>query len=214
VRLKRRSIAWLLLTLVVLSGALSLATGYFPPSPISRGSMVAADLPLDMTPQAFLPFVVRSPVPEPPLLTIYDLDGVEQDWDWLTATFGAVTLERGTGTASVTVLRAVEGPAALRIRVLDPAGDPLENVPVVFHWADAPVLEPWQQACGLDRGDVLHTDGNGYADFIMGGGAQYQLPGGGPHTAWLAVEGTDCLGGLGWLFGTNHIHLDSVWTLP
>jgi hypothetical protein len=103
---------------------------------------------------------------------------------------------------------------ALAIRVIDSAGDPVEHVPVVFHWTGAPDLEPWQQACGLDQGEVHYTDGSGYTDFIMGGGAQYEPPAGGPHTVWLAVEGTDCLGGLGWLWGTDHIHLDSVWTLP
>jgi hypothetical protein len=214
VRLKRYSVACAVLTLAVLYGALSLAVGYLAPSSLARGSMAAAEVPLDLTPQAFLPFVVRSPVPEPPLLTIYDLQGIEQDWDWLIATFGAVTLERGTGTASVTVLHAVEGPVALAIRVLDSAGDPIENVPVVFHWPDAPELQPWQQACGLDRGIIDLTDGSGYADFILGSGAYYFPPNGGPHTVWLAIEGTDCLGGLGMLGGTNHIHLDSEWTLP
>ena len=85
---------------------------------------------------------------------------------------------------------------------------------MVFHWPDAPDLQPWQQACGLDRGDILYTDSDGYAEFIMGTGAYYFPPDGGPHTVWLAVEGTDCLGGLGMLGGTNHKHLDSVWTLP
>lgn len=211
---KKTSIAGTALALAVLSSALSLAMGYLAPSSLSRGSLAAAEVPLELTPQAYLPFVIRSSEPEPPPLIIYDLYGVGQDWDWLTATFGAVTLERGTGTAHVSVLRAIEGPVALVIRVLESAGDPVEGVPVVFHWADAPVLEPWQQACGLDRGEVHLTKSDGYTDFIMGSGAQYQLPGGGPHTVWLAVEGTDCLGGLGWLFGTNHIHLDSEWTLP
>jgi hypothetical protein len=214
VRLKRRSTTWSLLTLAVLSGVLSLAVGYLAPSSLSRGSIAAAEVPLELTPQAFLPLVVRSPVPEPPLLTIYDLYGTVQDWDWLTDRFGAVTLERGTGTASVTVLRAKEGPVALVIRVIDSGGNPVENVPVVFYWESAPELEPWQQACGLDQGEVHYTKSDGYTDFIMGGGAQYKPPAGGPHTVWLAVEGTDCLGGLGWLFGTNHIHLNSEWILP
>jgi hypothetical protein len=214
VRLKRHSITFAVLTLAILVATLSLAMSYSPPSFFSHGSIAAAELPPDLTPQSFLPFVARSSAAEEPQLAIYDLEGVEQDWDWLTTTFGAVTLERGTGAASVTVLRAVEGPVALVIRVIDSAGEPVENVPVVFYWPDAPPLEPWQQACGLDRGDVHNTNGDGYTDFILGGGAQYRLPGAGPHTVWLAVEGTDCLGGLGWLWGTDHIHLDSVWTLP
>jgi hypothetical protein len=211
---KRGSPVCAVLALVVLSGALSLATGFLPPSPVSRGSMAAADLPPDVIPQAYLPYVVRPPTPEEPPLTIYDLDGTERDWDWLIATFGAVTLERGTGTASVTVLRTVEGPVAMVIRTVNSVGDPIENVPIVFHWPDAPPLEPWQQACGLDRGIIGYTDGNGYTDFILGSGAYYFPPNGGPHTVWVAAEGTDCLGGLGMLGGTNHKHLDSEWTLP
>ncbi len=209
----KRSIARVALALVV-SGTLSLAAGYLPPSPVSRGSIAAAEVPLDLTPQAFLPLVLRPPTIEEPSLTIYDLDGTERDWDWLAATFGAVTLERGAGTASVNVLRAVEGPVAMVIRVLDSVGDPVEDVPVVFYWPDAPELQPSQQACGLNRGIIDNTDGNGYADFILGSGAYYFPPNGGPHTVWVAAEGTDCLGGLGMLGGTNHKHLDSVWTLP
>jgi hypothetical protein len=214
VRLKRHSIACAVLTMAVLTAILSLAVSYLLPSSASYGSITIAELPPDVTPQAFLPLVARSSAPEEPLLTIYDLGGVERDWDWLTATFGAVTLERGTGTASVTVLRAVEGPVALVIRVIDSAGDPVENVTVVFHWPDAPELQSWQQACGLDRGLPILTNSNGYAEFAMGLGAYYFPPASGPHTVWLAVEGTDCLGGLGMLGGTNHIHLDSEWTLP
>jgi hypothetical protein len=211
---KTRSITCAVLALLALSAAQSLTADYLAPASVSSGSVAVAEVPPDVTPQAFLPFVVRSPAQEEPALTIYDLDGMERDWDWLTATFGAVTLARGTGAASVTVLRAIEGPVRLAIHVQNPIGDPVENVPVVFYWPDAPQLLPGQQACGLDRGDVHYTDGNGYVDFILGEGAYYFPPDGGPHTVWIAAEGTDCLGGLGMLGGTNHIHLDSVWTLP
>lgn len=171
-------------------------------------------MPLDTTPQAFLPLVVRSGEGEASL-TIYDLNGAERDWDWLVATFGAVVLERGTGTASVTVLRAVEGPSTLIVHVEDASGTPLPNIPVVFYWPDAPGLPPEQQACGLDRGVIGYTKvENGNAEFAMGKGAYYFPPAGGPHVVWIATPGTDCLHGLGMLGGTNHIHLDSVWRMP
>jgi hypothetical protein len=151
---------------------------------------------------------------EAPSLTIYDFEGVEEDWEWLTETFGAVTLDRGTGSASVRVLRAIEGPTALVILIENADGDPIEGVPVIFYWPDAPGLPPEQQACGLDRGLVIPTNSKGTAEFAMGGGAYYFPPGGGPHIVWVATEGTDCLGGMGMLGGTNHMHLDSVWRVP
>ena len=156
---------------------------------------------------------VRAFEVETPALTIYDLSGQEQDWNWLIETFGAVTLTRGSGAAHVAVLRAVEGPTALVVRVETATGSPVEGIPVVFHWPDAPYLAPEQQACGLERGIVGYTNANGDVGFGMGGGAYYFPPSGGPHTVWLALDGTDCLGGLGMLGGTNHIHLDSVWRL-
>ncbi len=182
--------------------------------PVSGSSISLAFTPAELTPRAFLPLVMGPQGVEEPALTIYDLDGMEQDWDWLIATFGAVTLDRGIGTANVAVLRAVEGPTALVIHVENAEGTSLENVPVVFHWPDAPELPPEQQSCGLDRGIVGYTDSSGDVGFGMGPGAYYFPPGAGPHVVWVAVEGTDCLRGLGMLGGTNHIHLDSAWRVP
>jgi len=177
-------------------------------------SVSRASTPLELTPRAYLPLVVGPPAIVEPALTIYDLNGLERDWEWLTTTFGAVTLDRGTGAAAVTVLRAIEGPATLVIHVENPEGSPMENVPVVFYWPDADPLPPEQQACGLDRGIVGNTNIDGDVGFGMGPGAYYTPPGAGPHIVWVAVEGTDCLRGMGMLGRTNHIHLDSVWRLP
>ena len=151
--------------------------------------------------------------PAKPELTIYDKYGTEQDWDWLVANFGAVTLERGSGAANVRVLREIEGPSTLVVRVENADGDPMENVPVVFYWPDAPLLLPEQQACGLTRGEVVLTKSNGNAEFPIGGGAYYFPPAGGPHVVWVAAESTDCLGRMGMLGGTNHIHLDVQFCL-
>ncbi|MGQ9598794.1 MAG: hypothetical protein ACUVWZ_05200 [Anaerolineae bacterium] len=201
------------LKLAGLSVVLTFLAGYTLFVLAPAGSTNVASMPPETTPQVFLPFVVRSG-DEGPSLTIYDLNGMERDWEWLVATFGAVTLQRGTGTASVTVLRAIEGPSTLVVHVENIAGDPLPNVPVAFYWPDAPVLPSEKRACGLDRGIIGDTKDNGNAEFAMGRGAYYFPPNGGPHVVWVVVTGTDCLGGLGMLGGTNHIHLDSVWRMP
>lgn len=185
-------------------------------SPPTRTRVKAAEpLQVQLAHRVYLPLVVAPLAPPEPELTIYDFDGTAlRDWEWLQSTFGAVVLEREAGTASVKALRAIEGPSALTIRVEDPAGTPRQNVPVVFHWPDAPNLEPREVACGLTRGIVGLTNDRGEVGFGMGTGAYYFPPEGGPHIVWVAVEGTDCLRGMGMLGGTNHQHLDSVWTVP
>lgn len=212
--LKGNAAVRVVLILLGLSGALWFLSSYFLSCSIFRGGRSAANSNGEMVPQAWLPIVQRQEVPTGPELTIYDKYGTAQDWDWLVANFGAVTLQGGSGAASVRVLREVEGPTTLVVRVENADGDPMENVPVVFYWPDAPLLPPEQQACGLTRGEVILTKSNGNAEFSMGPGAYYFPPDGGPHVAWVVAEGTDCLGGLGMLGGTNHIHLDSVWRMP
>lgn len=138
-------------------------------------------------------------------LAIYDLEGQPQDWAWLQETFGAVVLERGDGSACVSELRAIEGPATLVVNVGEP------GIPVVFFWPGAPELAPEMWACGLTQGLIIYSKENGKAGLAMGGGSYYWPPGGGPHTIWIPTAGTDCLSGLGMLGETNHRHLDSVW---
>jgi hypothetical protein len=211
---KSRTVTHILLTLAGIAGVSVLVVAQLLSHSLSGSIVSAAPVPSELTPWAFLPLVVSSGGAEEPTLSIYDLDGAERDWEWLMATFGAVTLDRGTGMAGVSVLRAIEGPTTLVVRIENADGDPIENVPVVFYWPDAPMLLPEQQACGLDRGLVILSKSNGNAEFGMGSGAYYFPPAGGPHVAWVATEGTDCLGGLGMLSATNHIHLDSVWRMP
>jgi hypothetical protein len=214
VRLKGNAAVRAVLILVGLSAALWFLSNYSQFCSTFRGGRSAAGSNGELVPRAWLPIVLRQEIPAEPELAIYDRYGTEQDWDWLVANFGAVTLERGSGAARVTILRKVEGPSTLVVRVENADGDPLESVPVVFCWPDAPLLPPEQQACGLTRGEVILTKSNGNAEFSMGPGAYYFPPDGGPHVVWVAAEGTDCLGGWGMLGGTNHIHLDSVWRMP
>jgi hypothetical protein len=85
---------------------------------------------------------------------------------------------------------------------------------VVRFWEGADELPLWAQACGKTRGDLGYTEPSGKIGFGMGGGSYYFPPDGGPHVLWVATGGTDCLGGMGMLGGTNHYHLDSNWKLP
>jgi hypothetical protein len=211
---KGNAVVHMVLIVAGVSGVLWLASSPPPPCPILGSSSSAASPDGELVPRAFFPLVINPGVPPEPELTIYDKYGTEQDWDWLETNFGAVTLERGTGAASVRVLREVEGPSTLVVWVENADGDPIENVTVVFHWPGAPLLPPEQQACGLDRGITGLTKSTGEAGFGMGPGSYYFPPDGGPHVVWVAAEGTDCLGGLGMLGATNHIHLDSVWRMP
>ena len=207
-----RSIGRVPLIVLALSGLLGHVTGLAVPVPVS-GSPVA---PSDLTPRAFLPVVMRPEVPTLPDLAIYDIFGTLQDWDWLVATFGPVTLDVGTDAATVIELREAGPYVTLIVRVENIHGDPIMGQEVVFYWPDAPFLQPYQQACGLDRGLIVPTKENGNAEFAMGTGSMYYPDRGeaGPHVVWVVREGTDCLRGLGWIAGTDHTHLDSVWRLP
>jgi hypothetical protein len=210
-RNKVYSVRRLVLIVLALSGLLGPVTGLALPQPVSGSPSAPTE---DLIPRAYLPIVMR---PEEPDLLIYDMYGTLQDWDWLGGRFGDVTLDRGTGVAKVVELHEVEGDTSLTLWLQDASGQPVVGQEVVFTWPDAPdELEPHQQACGLTRGVVGYTKPTGEVGFGMGGGAYYDPDAGmvGPHTVWVVREGTDCLGGLGMLAFTNHIHLDSVWVLP
>jgi hypothetical protein len=154
-------------------------------------------------------------LPTGPDLLIYDAFGTPQDWEWVIANYGAVTLDRGTGAAHVAELHENQKDAALVINVVDAVGNPLGGVPVVFWYSSAPALdEEWAHACGRTNGILDYTEPSGKIGFGMGTGAYYFPPAGGPHVVWVATPGTDCLGGMGMLGGTNHYHLDSIWKLP
>jgi len=211
----KAAVARVVLIVSALFGLLShAALGLFRPPTRARASAVTAS-PSELEPRAYLPFVSHvAELPEPPP-TIFDYDGTtERDWAWLEEEFGNVVLDRGSRAASVSVLRAIKDDSTLVARVVDAQGAPRPGVPVVFYWPGADPLQPEEYACGLTRGLVIYTKENGEAGFGMGSGAWYAPPDGGPHTVWVAVDGTDCLWGMGMLFGTNHDHLNSVWTVP
>ena len=225
------AIGRIVLIVVALAGLLGPVAGLVLPRPVS-GSLSA------LSPRAFMPIVVRpentptptptstptptptpSPTPTPgppPELAIYDMYGTLQDWDWLVSVFGPVTLDRGTGAAKVIELREAGPHSTLLVRVENAYGEPIVGHEVVFYWPDAPLLPADKQACGLDRGLIIPTKENGNAEFGLYEGSMYYPDRGeaGPHVVWIPSQGTDCLRGLGWIAGTDHYHLDSVWRLP
>jgi hypothetical protein len=154
---------------------------------------------------------------------IYDLQGREQDWDWLVAAFGAVKLERaevpeGAGRVfRVVRLQAVEGPAIKIVHVLDQDGNPLEDVRVVRTWPDAPPLPGWSPPASRWRECGVHgaTNANGEIGFGMGHGDTYTLPDLGASAVWVAEEAgpSDLIEGLGMLGGARHRHLDMYFQL-
>lgn len=200
------------LMVVALAGLFGPVSGLALPQPVS-GSPAAL---LELTPRAFLPIVIRPEEPVVPDLAIYDMFGTLQDWDWLAATFGPVALDMGNGAAQVLELREAGPYVTLIVHLENSYGEPIVGQEVVFYYSTAPELQPYQRACGLTRGVVGYSKENGNAEFAMSDGSMYYPDRGeaGPHVVWIVREGTDCLRGLGWIAGTDHTHLDSVWRLP
>lgn len=150
------------------------------------------------------------------MLTIYDKEGNEKDWDWLVARFGDVTISQSQAEQAyrVTALREKEGPASLVVKLLDENGNPVVKVPVVRFWPSAPELPQWE---GLperwrNKGVSGRTNDEGDIGFGMGGGDYYWPDQGqkGASGVWAGEPGwgSDFVLGLGMLAATNHIHLD------
>ena len=154
---------------------------------------------------------------------VYDQQGQEQDWAWLVANFGAISLERATVPAGVAqVYRIVklqdfEGPATELVNVVNQTGKPIDGLTVVRYWPDAPTLPDWPPPTSKwrDRGVYGPTNANGDIGFGMGHGDYYFPPKGGASAVWVASQNgpSDFVGGLGMLGGTNHRHLDVYYQL-
>jgi hypothetical protein len=154
---------------------------------------------------------------------IFDQQGQEQDWNWLTANFGAIELERAEVSAGVTQIYRIvklqdsEGPAVQVVNVADRDGIPLDGIRVVRHWPDAPQLPSWLPPISLWRNKGVYgpTNINGDIGFGMGHGDYYFAPSSGASSVWVADEAgpADFIKGLGMLGGTNHRHLDVLYQL-
>lgn len=155
--------------------------------------------------------------------TIIDQDGQEQDWEWLVANHGSVTLERAPMSAEletvyrVIKLQEVEGPAAQVVTVLDQDGSPLEGVRVVRHWPGAPDLPDWSPPVSVWHTQGVHgpTSAEGQLGFGLGADERYSPPEGGQGSVWIADDAgpSDLVSGLGMLENTNHRHLDLFYQL-
>jgi hypothetical protein len=154
---------------------------------------------------------------------VYDRQGQQQDWEWLVANFGAVSVERADtleGTSQVyriVKLQDSEGPAAQVVTVRAQDGNPIEGINIVRHWPDAPELPSWPAPASLwhDRGVYGTTNMNGEIGFGMGRGDYYFAPSGGASAIWVADQAgpSDLISGLGMLGATNHRHLDVHYQL-
>jgi len=186
-----------LLTLLVLH---LVASALGLPNPTSA----AGEIPPDLTPVAYLPYVAVSlaptPTPTPPPgpvgLKVYDVYGVERTYEWAVQKYG-VRVEQISGWAYHCVeLRERSGPSSLEVWVYQSDGLPASNVRVEFHW-------PGDMA-------VEYTETSGKAGFGYGPGSWIYDPAvGGPH--WLVVvneTSCDAVSRLGMLAGTPHDHLD------
>lgn len=152
---------------------------------------------------------------------ILDQQGKAQDWNWLSAAFGKVSLQKpqvdgSTGVFRLVGLQDAEGPAVLVVKVLGKDGKPLPGAQVVRYWANTPELPAWPQPGSRwrDRGMYGPTDKNGNLGFGMDKGDVYAPPDSGPACVWIADPAgpSELVEGLGML-AQNHRHLDLVFSL-
>jgi hypothetical protein len=156
---------------------------------------------------------------EPP--AIIDQQEQEQDWDWLSDSFGDITIERADAAGGhahiyrIISLRDTLGPAAQVVKVLDQAGEPLEGIHVVRHWPDAPDLVDLVSPASTWHARGVHgpTNVNGEIGFGMGKDDYYAASSEGAAAVWVADQAgsSDLVSGLGMLELTNHRHLDIVF---
>lgn len=134
---------------------------------------------------------------EPPVevdVLVFDMYGNEQDWDWIEATYGDVQIIEPDGDHfAVTQLNEVEGIMGFTCTLLNESGGPVAGQQVAYIWPDGEQIEV--------------TNANGVADHTAGPGEGYWYPGPGPISWEVRGEQSDLIGGLGWLLGSNHRHL-------
>ena len=146
---------------------------------------------------------------------VFDVTGAERDWDWLTATYGDITIQKPDAKSyfKITEIHERHDDSAFIARVLNADGSPKVNKTVLFYWPDAPAAKGsgW-----LEQGVGGTTNENGDVAFGMGSGAWYAPPDGGPHKSWLFGENvSEMLEGIGMLLGpagpTSHNHVNATW---
>lgn len=128
-------------------------------------------------------------------MEIYDKEGKLQDEAWLLEKFGPVHVSGSSERYHVAEVREIEGPTALTAAVYRANGAPARGVLVTMGWPDGT--------------NTALTNALGEAGFPMGSGSWYWPPKEGPQR--LGVDNL-WVNGLGMLGGTNHVHLDVVFS--
>lgn len=145
-------------------------------------------------------------------MDVFDKDGQLRDLAWLQAKYGNVQfLDAGTGLKfRLARVDETEGPAVIKVRVLDRQGAPLARQPIANHWPD-PSLPDLRNAelktLWRDRAGHQQSDSAGFTGFGLGTGSYIRdLTEGGPHVVWVLSPSlrSDGLSGIGMLGGTNH----------
>ena len=144
-------------------------------------------------------------------ITIIDKNGIQQDWAWLQANYGPVTIDEPSGVTDyyrVIQFTEIEGPMAAQCTVLDAQGMPVVGQRVIYSWPGGPS----QPGSGWDeQGAVEITNGLGVAEHTMGSGEAYFPPNKGPISWWVYGEGvSQRVSGLGWVGNTNHRHVQVI----
>ena len=142
---------------------------------------------------------------------VYDLDGTEKDWSWLKERYGDVRYLRASASDKFKLARVdiTEGPAVIKVRVIDEEGRPVSRQPVVLYWPDTslPEVPESYESRWAQRGVIQPTDSNGFAGFGLGNGSFYDPnAGGGPHVVWIGSPTfrSDGIAGVGMVNMTNH----------
>jgi hypothetical protein len=148
---------------------------------------------------------------------VFDVNGTQRDWAWLTGKYGRLEHRRGAGYPRFELARIEEtiGPASLKVKLIDDKGAPIGAL-VALTYPDLdnpanflptfqgnPPKSPW-----ATRGTLQFTDGNtGLTGFGLGGDSWIKdLAAGGPYHVWAyhTAIASDCLSWIGWLGGTDH----------
>lgn len=144
---------------------------------------------------------------------VFDQNGNKKNMTWLQENFGDLKFHNGGSGRKFKLMRVdiTEGPAVIKVRVLNPGGAPQSNQPVANRWPDSS-LQSLQggglQSLWYDRAHIQNTDGDGFTGFGIGRGSYIKdLAKGGPHTIWVLSPSipSDGLEGVGMLGGTNHV---------
>ena len=145
-------------------------------------------------------------------IRVYDVNGQEQDWNWLVANYGAITIQKPDADAYYKVVEIHEkhNDSAFIVKVLNAGGAPVVGKTALFYWPDAPEAPG---AGWLEQGVGGTTNESGDVGFGMGPGAYYDpATQTGPHKAWLFGENvSEMFEGIGMVTLTNHNHVDITY---